>query len=53
MQISQSSGGVTLNLQYLQRKVTQSSPILKSIAAAAEGAQRIQHVIEDTLGLAA
>jgi len=32
--------------------VTQSSPDSESIAAALEGAQRIQHVIEDTLGLA-
>ncbi|MCX6139012.1 MAG: response regulator [Ignavibacteriales bacterium] len=44
--------GVTLNLQYLQRKTVQGSPDSESIAAALEGAQRIQHVIEDTLGLA-
>ncbi len=44
--------GVTLNLQYLQRKIDNSSPESESVAAALEGAERIQHVIEDTLGLA-
>ncbi|HTY09815.1 MAG TPA: ATP-binding protein [Bacteroidota bacterium] len=44
--------GVTLNLQYLQRKIDKTSPDFESIAAALEGAERIQHVIEDTLGLA-
>jgi PAS domain S-box-containing protein len=44
--------GVTLNLQYLQRKLDQTSPDYESIVAALEGAERIQHVIEDTLGLA-
>ncbi len=44
--------GVTLNLQYLQRKVDKASPDFESIVAALEGADRIQHVIEDTLGLA-
>jgi len=44
--------GVTLNLQYLQRKVDSASPDYESIVAALEGADRIQHVIEDTLGLA-
>jgi two-component system sensor histidine kinase AtoS len=44
--------GITLNLQYLHRKIDQTSPDFESIAAALEGAERIQHVIEDTLGLA-
>jgi PAS domain S-box-containing protein len=44
--------GVTLNLQYLQRKIDSASPDYESIIAALEGADRIQHVIEDTLGLA-
>ncbi len=44
--------GVTLNLQYLQRKIDNASPDYESIVAALEGADRIQHVIEDTLGLA-
>lgn len=44
--------GVTLNLQYLQRKIDPASPDFESVVAALEGAERIQHVIEDTLGLA-
>ncbi len=44
--------GVTLNLQYLQRKIDKASSDYESIVAALEGADRIQQVIEDTLGLA-
>ncbi|HTX18080.1 MAG TPA: ATP-binding protein [Bacteroidota bacterium] len=44
--------GVTLNLQYLQRKIDSASPDYESVSAALEGAERIHHVIEDTLGLA-
>ena len=44
--------GVTLNLQYLQRKTANASPEYESISSALEGAERIHHVIEDTLGLA-
>ncbi len=44
--------GVTLNIQYLSMKVPVNSPERESIDAALEGTQRIQQVIEDTLGLA-
>ncbi len=44
--------GVTLNIQYLSMKIPVNSPERESIDAALEGTQRIQQVIEDTLGLA-
>ncbi len=44
--------GIQLNLQYLSMKVPVDSPDLQSIEAGLEGTQRIQQVIDDTLGLA-
>jgi PAS domain S-box-containing protein len=44
--------GVALNLQYLGLKIPVDSTDHESIDAALEGTQRIQQVIDDTLGLA-
>jgi len=44
--------GISLNLQFLERRIQQNSPEHDSVAASLEGVARIQQVIEDTLGLA-
>lgn len=44
--------GISLNLQFLDRKLQPGTPEHDSVTAALEGVQRIQQVIEDTLGLA-
>ncbi|MBP8975143.1 MAG: response regulator [Bacteroidetes bacterium] len=44
--------GISLNLQFLDRRLEQNSPEHNSVTASLEGVARIQQVIEDTLGLA-
>ncbi len=44
--------GISLNLQFLDRRLQPGTPEHDSVLAALEGVTRIQQVIEDTLGLA-
>ncbi|MCX6135369.1 MAG: ATP-binding protein [Ignavibacteriales bacterium] len=43
---------VSLNLQYLQEKTQEGTPVQGAVLTALEGAKRIEKVIDNTLGLA-